>query len=168
MEARLILGLCLVLFSALIGKVLADGVRRREATLTSVVDGLRRLRIHMTSLFEPVQIALKHADAPLLSMIAEGMSGGESAMEAWKSLEKRAIRRGGAADSLNEADLQILAQLFSGLGQSGREEQDLLLSGTIEALERQRVSAQAKVWEAERLYVTLGLLIGLMLALIVL
>ena len=70
-------------------------------------------------------------------------------------------------DSLIEADRQILTRLFDSLGQTGREEQDLLLSGVIEALERQQQAAQAKAAEADRLYLSLGLLIGLMLALIV-
>ena len=50
---------------------------------------------------------------------------------------------------------------------TGREEQDLLLSGVVEALDRQQQAAQVKAGEADRLYLSLGLLIGLMLALIV-
>ena len=167
METRIVLALCLVLFSALCGKTLGDGVRRRAATLRQLSEGVRRLRVHMMSMFEPVQAALEHADDPLLTLIAGGMSGGVSAGEAWRSLEKKSTRRGGPADSLIEADRQILTRLFDGLGQTGREEQDLLLTGVVEALDRQQQAAQVKAGEADRLYLSLGLLIGLMLALIV-
>ncbi|MBR1820314.1 MAG: stage III sporulation protein AB [Clostridia bacterium] len=167
MEIRVALALCVVLFSALCGKSLADGVRRRANSLRALAEGLRRLRIHMTSMFEPVQNALDHADCPLMAMVAEGMRGGLSAKAAWEEIEKKAARRGGPIDSLTEADRKVLARLFAGLGQSGREEQDLLLGSALQAIESLREGAQEKVGEADRLYATLGLLIGLMLALIV-
>lgn len=167
MEIRIVLSLCVVVFSALCGKTLADGVRRRADSLGALSEGLRRLRLHMTSMFEPVQNAMERADCPLLTLVAEGMREGLSAEAAWRKVEKRAARRGGAIDSLTEADRQILSRLFASLGQSGREEQDLLLAGTLEAVDAQRKAAQAKVGEADRLYASLGLLIGLMLALIV-
>lgn len=167
MEARLILSLCLVLASAFCGKALADGVRRRARTLREIVEGLRRLRIRMTGMFEPVREALAHSDCPLLGAVAAGMADGGSALSGWNSLEKRGNRRGSPLEGLTEADRQILFQLFSGLGQTGREEQELLLASAIKAMERQLEGAQAKVAEADRLYGALGLLIGLMLALIV-
>ena len=167
MQGRLILALCLVLCSAFCGRALADGVRRRARALREIVEGLRRLRIHMTGMFEPIRSALEHSECPLLAAVAGGMSDGESASESWHVLEKRGVRRGGPLESLAEADRQILSQLFSGLGQTGREEQELMLGTAIEAMERQREAAQAKVAEADRLYGALGLLIGLMLALIV-
>lgn len=167
MQTRVILALCLVLASAFCGKALADGVRRRARALREIVEGLRRLRVHMTGMFEPVRQALERCDCPLFTEIASGMEGGGSALDSWRALEKRDRRRCSPLESLAEGDRQILFQLFSGLGQTGREEQELLLGNAIEALERQRVSAQAKVAEADRLYGALGLLIGLMLALIV-
>ncbi len=167
MEARLILALCLVLFSALGGKALADGVRGRAKALREIVEGLKRLRLHMTGMFEPVRGALEHSDCPLLNAIADQMGRGEGVPEAWSALEKRGSRRGGPLEYLTEGDRQILSQLFSGLGQTGREEQELLLASAIEAMDRQRDSAQARVGEADRLYGALGLLVGLMLALIV-
>ncbi len=167
MEIRIALALCVVLCGALCGRALADGARRRAETLQALLEATKRLRVHMTSLFEPVQLALERSDAPLYALIAQAMTGGGSAASAWDRVRRGASRRGGAIDSLIDADRQALGDLFAGLGQSGREEQDLLLTGAIEALERLCEAARAKRREADRLYGTLGLLIGLMLALIV-
>lgn len=167
MEIRVALALCVVLCGALCGRALADGARRRTETLRAMAEATRRLRVHMTSLFEPVQLALEHAGCPLYAAVAEAMRGCGSADEAWEKVRAKASRRGGAIDSLTDADRRALDALFAGLGQSGREEQDILLSGAAETLERLYSEARAKQRDADRLYGTLGLLIGLMLALIV-
>ena len=163
----MILALCVVLGGALIGKSMSDCVRRRAASLRAITDGLKRLRVRMTGMFEPVQTALLRADSPLFSMLSEAMADGMSAGEAWERALPKSRRRGGPLDSLSDSDQQALSSLFAGLGQSGREEQDLLVGAAIRELETHLEGAQAKAREADRLYTTLGLLIGLMLALIV-
>ena len=167
METRVVLALCVVLGSTLCGKALADSARRRANALKSLESGLRSLRVHMTSLCEPVRNALEHAGCPLLGAVAKGMEGGKSAGEAWRSVRRNALRRGGPADSMAEADARLLDGLFEQLGQSGREEQELLLKGALEEVCRLGAEAAKRVGEADRLYVSLGLLVGLMLALIV-
>ncbi len=167
MEVRVALALCVVLCGALCGKSLSDGARRRAQALRGIIEGVRRLRVRMTSMFEPVQSALQHAECPALAMVAEAMAGGKSAGEAWSSVRARAVRRGGPAEGFLDADRQAMERLFERLGQSGREEQDLLIADALASLESLYKDAQSKAAEADRLYVTLGLLIGLMLALIV-
>ena len=167
MEVRVALALCVVLCGALSGRALSDGARRRCDALKGLAEASRRLRVRMTGMFEPVQNALERAENPLFSLVAGAMTGGRSAGEAWAQVRKNATRRGGPADSLTDADREALTRLFDGLGQTGREEQDLLLEGVVEALAALEASARAKLREADRLYGTLGLLIGLMLALIV-
>ncbi len=167
MEIRIVLALCVVLCGALCGKSLSDSARRRAETLGSIIEAVRRLRVRMTGMFEPVQSALQHADSPLFIAVADGMKGGRSAGEAWEIVRDKAGRRGGPAEYLLKEDRQALTELFTDLGQSGREEQDLLLGGVLQALEALHTTALAKAGEANRLYMTLGLLIGLMLALIV-
>ena len=167
MEVRVALALCVVLCGALCGKSLSDGARRRAQALKAIIEGVRRLRVRVTGMFEPVQSALRHADCPLFNLVADGMDGGKSAGAAWSKARDRAGRRGGPAEGLLQEDRQALTRLFDGLGQSGREEQELLLGGTLQSLETLYGAARAKAGEADRLYVTLGLLIGLMLALIV-
>ncbi len=168
MELRLILALCLVLGSALCGKALADGARRRARTLTALEEGTRRLKIHMTSLLEPVRDALERSDCPLYALVGEAMEGGLSAGEGWLRAQRRASRRGGPIDALDEGDRQLLDRLFARLGQSGREEQEALLDAALRGLEERRDEAAGKARQAERLYLTLGLLTGIMLALVVL
>ena len=167
METRLALAACLVLGCALCGRALADQARRRANALGALSEGLRVLRIHMTGLMEPVQCALACSNCPLLSLVAEGMQGGQSAGEAWRAVRPTAMRRGGAADALSKDDAKLLDGLFDRLGQSGREEQGALIGTALEAVEALREEARKRAAEAGRLYMSLGLLIGLMLALIV-
>lgn len=167
MEVRVALAACVVLGSTLCGKAAADALRRRVNTLDALAEGLRTLRIHMTSLFEPVRLALERADCPLMTLVAAEMDDGRCADEAWRAVRPRAARRGGPADALTPQDMQALDTLFSRLGQSGRDEQEALLNTAAEAVGRLRDSARKKAADGDRLYVSLGLLVGLMLALIV-
>ena len=124
------------------------------------------MKIHMTGMFEPIQDALERSECPLLKSVSSRMRAGVSAREAWRALTNEHAKKA-AAEVLTESDRAILDRLFEHLGESGREEQDLLLEGTGQALEAQRENAARSAAEADRLYLTLGILIGLMLALIV-
>ena len=95
------------------------------------------------------------------------MQSGVSAGAAWQAVKKEARRKGGQADALNQEDHLLLDRFFEHLGESGREAQEILLSSTVESLEQHYDQARTKAAEAEKLYVTLGVLVGLMLALIV-
>ena len=166
METRLALAACVVLGCALCGRATAEAARRRGCTLRALTDGLKVLRIHMTGMLEPVQSALVAANCALYSMVAEGMAGGRSAGESWRSVRAAALRRGGPGDALSEADARVLDGLFDRLGESGRAEQGTLIGATLESMEALRDQAEKKAAEAGRLHMSLGLLVGLMLALI--
>ena len=168
METRLALAICVALGCALCGRALADAARRRANTLRALAEGLKVLRIHMTGMLEPVQCALVAANCPLLTLVAEAMGGGRSAGEAWRSVRRAAMRRGGPADALLESDAGVLDGLLDRLGETGREEQGALIGATLERVEGLRDEAVKRAAEAGRLYLSLGTLIGLMLALIVL
>ena len=157
----------MVLGSGLCGRAAAEAVRRRVRTLAELCEGLRTLRIRMTGMLEPVQCALSRSNCPLLELVAGRMGDDQSAQDAWLAARREAVRRGGSADSLAEVDLRILDSFFSQLGKSDRQAQEALLDGTQEALSRQLEAARGRSAEADRLYVTLGILIGVMLALIV-
>ena len=156
-----------MLGSTLCGKVAADAVCRRWRVLSALSEDIRNLRIHMTSMLQPMRRALESSGKGLLPLVAEGMSEGCSAGEAWRKVRHGAVQRGGAADSLTEEDLSVLDKLFEQLGQSTREAQEGLIDAALSEIERQRESARIKMAEANRLYVSLGLLIGLMFAIIV-
>ena len=164
MTLRILLAATLVAGSTLCGKSLAGSARRRAELLASLAAGMRALSVRMMNLFEPLPQGLAACGCPMLTQLAAEMADGRSAGEAWSALRKH---RRGPSDSLTEADTRILDSLFERLGESGRAQQELLLSGAAQSLECQRDEARARAGEAERLYVTLGLLIGLMLALIV-
>lgn len=165
METRIALAACIVIGCALCGRAVADSARRRAVALASLVEGVRVLRIHMTGMLEPVACALERSGCPLMSSVAEEMRDGRSAGEGWKRIRRGAVRRGGRADAMSAQDLQVLDTLFDGLGQSGREEQEALLRASLETIERLRDDARRRASESEKLYPTMGLLVGLMLAL---
>ena len=167
MEGHIAMAICLVLASALCGRALAEGVRRRARALDALAEGLRTLRIHMTTLYEPVRDALERSNCPVMALVAQAMVDGSDASAAWARVKARATRRGGAIDALSVGDCRVLEGLFSHLGQSGREEQDALITAAIGELEPLQARATAKAVEADRLYLSLGLLTGLMLALAV-
>ena len=157
----------MVLGSTLCGRAAAEAARRRYRVLSALAEDLQVLRIHMTGMLQPVQCALEKSACPLMKRLAEGMRQGRSASDAWQAARDSALRRGGPGDALSPDDLAALDALFSQLGQSGREEQEALLGASLEAVTRRRDGALKKAGEADRLYVSLGFLVGLMLALIV-
>ena len=167
LETRIALAFCVVLGSTLCGKAASDAVRRRYRMLAALAEDLQTLRIHMTGMLMPVQCALDKAGCALMQQVAEGMRRGRSAADAWQAVRGSATRRGGPGDALSAEDLGALDALFSQLGQSGREEQGALLNASIENVVRLRDGALKKAGEADRLYVSLGFLTGLMLALMV-
>lgn len=121
----------------------------------------------MTGMLETVKQALCDADCDILAGIGSSMTPGGSAWEAWQAYSRRQARRGGRIDALTREDRQLLSGLFRHLGESGREAQELLLAGAIASLDRSLDAARLRAAEADRLYGSLGLLTGLMLALIV-
>ena len=147
---------------------MASGCRRRAKVLTGLVSGLEDLRVHMTRMLEPAPQALAFTDCPVLRAVGAAMVPGVSAGEAWTRVRAEEGRRGGGIDALTREDLDALDALFEYLGESGRQQQERLLADAGRALARNLESARVCAGEAERLYVSLGLLTGLMLALIVL
>lgn len=159
---RFALAICVVVGCALCGSALSASVRRRAETLAALIEGIKVLRMRMLKLLEPVAAALSGSGCDILAAVGRAMVPGESAGAAWAK-----VSRGGAADALDAADRRTLDQLFSQLGETGRERQELLLSAVLNTLERSLDQARTNARSAERLYLSLGLLVGLMLALIV-
>lgn len=122
----------------------------------------------MTHLLEPVSVALSGSDCPIFERVGKAMVPGTGAETAWRAVLPSERKRGGAIDALMPEDRAVLDALFSHLGESGREEQEAHFDRTISAFDKNLASAEARSREAQRLYTSLGLLTGLMLALIVL
>lgn len=160
MGIRLILAAVVVVGATLCGKALSDAARLRAKTLRELTEDVRLLRVHMVSMFEPVPDSMARANSSILQKVSEGMKTGLSAAAAWEKLRMK-------AHVLSREDREALDGLFEQLGESGRESQDALLTGTAEKLARLAEAAEERARAAERLYGTLGLLVGLALALIV-
>ena len=92
------------------------------------------------------------------------MAAGGDAAGAWRVLLPAFSRRGGVLDCLAQEDMAALAALFEGLGIGARAEQEALLSKTARELGRLEGEAAKAGAEKGKLYTTLGLLCGLMLA----
>lgn len=163
---RWALGICLVAGCMVCAQAMAMGVRRRVTVLTQLTAGLRALRVHMLRMLETAPQALSASDCALLRQTGAAMTPGVSAREAWATVCAAESRRFGGLDALTREDREALDGFFDGLGESGRAQQELLLSETIRALAQNLESAVCRAREAERLYGSLGLLVGLMLALI--
>ncbi len=164
---RLALAFCVVVGCGLCGNALSMSARRRVETLTGLIQGVRVLRVHMIRMLEPVSIALTASECPALEQLGRAMKPGDSAGRTWRVVAERETRPGGLMDVLTLEDRRALDTLFNQLGESGREQQDILIASTLEALGKNLSDAEKRAGEAERLYLSLGLLTGLMLALIV-
>ena len=146
---------------------MAGTLRRRVRMLESMTESIKLLRLHMISMFEPVQYALRSSGCNLLESIGEQMTPGVSAAEAWGKIRCSERKRGGMVDALAPEDLEVLDALFDRLGESGRDQQEIMLNGISGTLGRNLEAARRRTAEADRLYVSLGALSGLMIALIV-
>lgn len=135
--------------------------------LDEILGGLRLLKINMTNMLEPVRDALSGSGSAVLAQVGAGMAASVSAQESWSQIKRAQRRRGGMLDALNAEELRLLDRLFEHLGESGREAQEVLIRGALDALEPCAEAARHTAVEADRLYLTLGVLIGLMLALII-
>ena len=150
--------------AALIGRSLGAVPARRARVLREAMDALQILRVRMLERLLPLHTALAQSRFEAFRRTGERMAAGEDANGAWRALLPALARRGGPLDCLSREDLAALTALFDGLGMGARAEQEGLLSGT--ARELGRLEAEAAKYGAEkaRLYATLGLLFGLMLA----
>lgn len=135
--------------------------------LKALIQGLHTLRAHMVRMLEPVSTALAATEVAVFVRVVQSITPGSAAGENWERVSAKERRRGGSLDALTHEDCRALDELFAHLGESGREQQDILLGETIAALRKNLEAAEADARESERLSLSLGLLVGLMLALIV-
>lgn len=164
MQLRLALAACVVVACAMCGRSLAGAAERRCRILTDLLAALRRLRIEIGSMLEPLQGALIRTDFPLFSAVAQGLKAAESASAAWLLVKERESRRGGSADCLTQHDLAALDRLFENLGESGRESQAEAIGGCIASVEASLIEAKERSEQVGKLYTSLGFLMGLALA----
>lgn len=164
---RIVLALCLVTGCTFIGQAMSASARRRVALLKNWIHGVKMLRIHMSGMLETVDKALRMTDCPAMVQVSENMQNGQSAAVVWQGLREKLCRHGNALDALKAGDREVLDNLFENLGQTGRSAQSMHLQFVIKQLSDQLDNARLQLSECQRLYVTVGFLTGLMLALVV-
>ena len=108
---RFILGLCVVAGCTLCGSAMAGAQRRRVRLLESVINGLRLLKLHTVSMFEPLPQALGATGCAVLEGVGSQMTPGASAAQAWEGFKKREGRRGGGIDALSPEDVRALDEM---------------------------------------------------------
>jgi stage III sporulation protein AB len=120
---------------------------RRAAALRQAMDAMQLLRIQMLERLLPLHAALE-----------------KSGFEPFHAEAAQLTKRGAMLDCLTADDLNALAQLFDGLGMTSRAEQEVLFSSALREVGRLESEAAKSGAEKGKLYTTLGLLCGLMLA----
>lgn len=159
--------------AATAGWTAAARLRRRPRELRQIQTGLHVLRTEIDWGAVPLPAALARAggclEGPTARIFAEAaahLAGGEglAAGEAWE----RALAAAGPETALTPGDVEILRALAVSLGTSHREDQvrhlEVCLGRLAEAEQRARERADADA----RLYQQLGVLGGLLLALLAL
>ena len=150
------------------GRMLAGTQTRRMQALEEALHGVRRLQVEMLDRRLPVKEALAACPGALFAAVSRAMEGGSPPGTAFGAAEGSLSARGGPLDSLTGGDLAALRRLFSGLGENGVEPQRLRLHESAEELERLLGEARRKREEHGRLYTSLGALVGLAAALLLL
>ena len=163
MRWRILMATAIVAGSSLCGLAMTDAARQRARALRTLGEDIRRMRTQMLGMFAPVRDGLELSASPLLRRVGEGMAEGLSAGDAWR----RQARLPGCGAMLAREDKEALDALFGELGETGRERQDALLSSAAQRLGELLEGATEQARRAERLYGALGMLIGLLAALLV-
>lgn len=161
---RTLLAALAALGAALLGRSLAAACARRGRALRQAMDELQRARVDMLERRLPLHAALVRSGMEALRRVGESVGAGKSAAEAWRALLPTLTRRGASLDCLTGEDISALTAFFDGLGAGTRAAQEALFQTTLRELGRLEAEASKNGAEKGRLYATLGLLCGLMLA----
>ncbi len=167
MSARVLLAALAAAGCALIGRACAMRCTRRADLLSALPQALLLLRIQMLDRATPTRKALGRSACALFRELAAHMEDKDAA-QAWREVRLQETCRGGRLDCLQREDLAVLEDFFGGLGLSGRSEQEALFDAAIRAMTALGDEARKGGAEKNRLYTTLGLLVGLILAILLL
>jgi len=167
MGARIVFAVFIVIGCTMFGRSMSAAARRRVNVLERLIRGLKMLRIHMSGMLERLSDALAATGCELMTTVGHEMRNDITAKESWMNVKEKTSSRGGMLDALTERDLGIMDDLFENLGTGGRREQEIIILNTLKRLGEQLESAKLQLSERERLYVSVGFLIGLMIALAV-
>jgi len=160
---RLAAALALTAACAGLGWSAAQRQTRRVKALEALRRAVSRLEEDMLEKRLPLGEALA-ASGHALFVRAARAGDGQPPGEALRAAARALSARGGQLDSLTPADMAAIDRLAGGLGRGSAERQRLLLAETAEELAALSANAEKLAAERNRLYVSLGALGGLALA----
>lgn len=164
MAVRWTLAALVVIGSGLCGRAFAASAERRLRLLREMLDALRRLKIQIVNLLEPLDSALTQTGFPLFESVAAHLDAVGNAADAWQAAIGKASKRGQCADCLARPEMEAMERLFERLGESGRADQEEGIRACIASLELACEEARRQSRETGRLYTSVGILTGLALA----
>lgn len=165
---RLTVAAVLSLAGAALGRSLSTARRARATRLREAAVAVKRLKMGMLSRMLPLREALNDAGDPTLHQVSVRMTGSVSPLDAWMAARDALTARGAHLACLEAGDLEVVGALFGGLGASFADGQRVLLEETEQKLSALAEDARVKAEGQARLYTSLGLLVGLSLAVILL
>lgn len=167
MRIRFALACFIIVGGWLAGRTVAWTGGRRRRMLETLIQSIRKLKLQIIRLAAPLEDALRHSEAALFSMVADNLTEAGSAQDAWNRVARVQTRRGGDADCLQKPELDVLNGLFAHLGETGRYGQEEALDACIASLEEILSEAREQGERRDKLCSSLGLLLGLAAAVLI-
>ena len=165
MSVRLILCALVIVAMGLAGMQIGDSYRRREKLLGELIRSLKRLEEQMLLRHQPLGEALRQADMPLLSKLADAAEA-NGAETAWADFCRQETRLEGSLAALEPPERAVMDAFWSELGLLARKEQLSRFSEAQEELRRLHGQAREASAKRARLYATLGVLLGMIIVVI--
>lgn len=166
MTKAVLLSLILLLCTC-VGRMLSNGRKRRMDLLSDILAAMRVLRLRILNSMEPVGVLLRKSELFLFRELGNGLWEGESLNECWIKMRDSFTKRGQPLDCMMNEDVALLDSFFSGLGKSGREEQNNLFAVSIAQLEDTLRQARNHYADCAKLYTALGALVGVGICVII-
>lgn len=168
---KLIGAISIFMGSGLVGLTVGNNYSQRPEQLKSLRASLAMLESEIAYTSTPLPEALwkvaKHTRHPMAVLFYHSSAQlqskpGCTAEEAWEN----AVLKLGHSSALTPSDLEVLYQFGRGLGETGKEEQIKSLQLTKEYLKKQESVAESERVKHERIWKTMGFLVGLAVVLI--
>jgi len=165
------IGALIIIFSATaIGRLLALQFRERPRQLRQLKSALQSLETEITYGLSPIGEAAKRLSEQLpnpskrfFSLFSDKLAQGEASLkEAWDET----LKEFWPSTAMKKNELEIMKQFGATLGLSDRENQQKQIRLALSHLEREETEARAAQNQYEKMLKSLGLLAGLLIAII--
>ncbi|SDM80683.1 stage III sporulation protein AB [Fictibacillus solisalsi] len=158
---------CIFISTTWIGFELAKKVRDRPKQLRQLKVGLQSLEAEIMYGLIPLDEAFLHLSRQLSGPVAEFFLYAGQSLEASVSSVQEAWENGlshlSASSSFKKEEIEILRQFGATLGRHDRENQQKQIRLALAHLERELAEANEAQLKHEKMYKSLGILLGLLL-----